>query len=170
MPPPGSTGRPAIGWLEVEAAAGTPLPPDYRAFVEAYGPGAVDGFLWVLHPATANAHLSLQEAIGGRHSQLWALRTLREGGEEIPYPIYPEPGGLLPWGITDNGDVCYWHTASADPAAWTVAANESRGPEWDDFRGTMVEFLVGVLSGRHRCPVFPEDFPSHIPTFRPYQE
>jgi len=168
VPPPRRSRNPATEWPAVEAALGVALPPDYKALVEVYGLGQFDDFLSVFHPETANPHLNLQRAVTGPYGALWALRTLREGGEAIPYPIFPESGGLLPWGITDNGNVCYWRTASSNPSRWTVAVNESRGPTWDDFAGTMVDFLLAVLSRRRRCVVFPDDFPSDHPTFTPH--
>lgn len=39
--------------------------------------------------------------------------------EKCPYPFYPEPGGLLPWAGTDNGDRVCWLT-EGQPDGWTV--------------------------------------------------
>src|SRR5262249_44977111 len=99
--------------------------------------------------------------------QLDALRKLRQTTEpDMPYPIFPEPGGVIPWGVTDNGDVCYWKTGLADPNTWTVVVNESRGPDWEHFKGTMTEFLSAVVSRIHVCSIFPDDFPSGTPEFQ----
>jgi hypothetical protein len=168
MSPPDPARVPTLRWRVVEAELGLTLPPDYKAFIDAYGAGCVGEFLWVFHPTTANRYLNLREQLAG---QLWALRVLRdEAGEAVPYALYPEPGGLVPWGATDNGDVCYWRTESADPAGWTVAVNESRGPEWDEFPGSMTEFLVAILSLEHMVSVFPPGFPPRRVTFRPVPE
>lgn len=83
----------------------------------------------------------------------------------MPHPLHPEPGGLVPWGITANGDVCWWIRADRDPARWTVAVSESRGPDWSRFPGTMCAFLAAVIAGVWRCPIFPEDVPSRAPAF-----
>jgi hypothetical protein len=135
--------------------AGHPLPADYEQLAREYGPGAFAGFLWLLAPGAANQYLDLDKQAEVR---LDALRTL---GEELPY----EP--LLPFAFTDNGDVVYWHQRTPDPDTWTVAVNESRGPEWHAFDGTATEFLAASLSGRERVPMFPEDFPGPDPSFAP---
>jgi hypothetical protein len=163
LPPPARAPGPPVDWAAVAAEVGVALPGDYRAFIEAYGTGCVDGFLWVLHPTTGNQHLHLARQV---QRQLWALRYLRDRGEAVPYPLFPEPGGVLPWGVTDNGDVCYWRTGGA-PDGWTVVVNESRGPDWDAYPGPLTAFLAAVLSRRHVCPVFPTDFPSPSPAFVP---
>ena len=131
-----------------------PLPSDYLALAAEWGPGAFDDFLWLLVPGAENPNLDLDRQAEVR------LGALRELGEDTPYPL----GELLPWAFTDNGDVLFWHTAG-EPDAWTVAVNESRGPEWHLFDGGAADFLVAFLSGRERVPVFPDDVPSEAPGF-----
>src|SRR5262245_22983500 len=107
-----------IDWKAVEQHLGLPLPVDYKRFVEQYGSGPVDDFVFILHPSTTNENLNLlrQSAV-----RLGALRALRDSGaEDVPYQPEARPGGLLPWGFTDNGDVGYWHIRSRDPQSWTV--------------------------------------------------
>jgi hypothetical protein len=48
---PVEPGRPG-GWAEVEAALGTGLPRDFKAFTEVYGSGTVDDFLYLFNPFT----------------------------------------------------------------------------------------------------------------------
>ena len=96
-----------------------------------------------------------------------ALRVLRAdcGPDEVPYPVFPDAGGLFPWGGTDNGDAMHWLTIGT-PSEWTVAINESRGPMWEEYDCSMVEFLVRLLSGDIRSEILPEGFPSASPRFR----
>jgi hypothetical protein len=49
---PVEPGRPD-GWAAVEAAIGTELPGDFKAFTERYGSGKVDDFLYLFNPFTA---------------------------------------------------------------------------------------------------------------------
>jgi hypothetical protein len=54
LPPPAEAlepGRPD-GWPAVEAALGTGLPSDFKAFTELYGSGKVDDFLYLFNPFT----------------------------------------------------------------------------------------------------------------------
>jgi hypothetical protein len=161
LPPPALPGLPPA-WPVVEAELGVTLPPDYKRYIEEYGEGCVDEFLWVLHPTTSNVNLRLAVQV---RRQLDAQRTIREGfPHDIPYALFPEPHGLLPWAFTDNGDVCFWLTAGP-PHAWTIIVNEGRGPLWDSFAGSMTDFLVSVLVRAYQCPIFPNDFPSDAPRF-----
>ena len=75
------------------------------------------------------------------------LETVREirafAPEEVPYPIHPEAGGLLPWGTTGNGNVGYWVTSpSDDPAQWSIAVSEARGPGWFTHPGPLTNGLA----------------------------
>src|SRR6266540_3689111 len=55
-------------------------------------------------------------------------RPLRdELPEDFPHPLYPEPGGLLEWASTSNGDSRCWLTGG-DPDSWpAVVWNIRRG-------------------------------------------
>ena len=75
----------------------------------------------------------------------------------MPYPLSPEPGGLYPWGSTDNGDWLYWLT-NGEPDSWRVIGFSNSG--WAEFSGTMTEFLVAVLSRQIQFDLFPDEFPS----------
>ena len=153
----------AIDWLDVEHRLGHRLPSDYRQIVEVYGPGAFDGFIWVLQPSAPHPHLDL---VVLRRRQLAALRELQAEGEHVPYELEIGGGELTPWAITDNGDVCFWVRSSADdPDHWEVAVNEARGPGWAMYRVSASTFLVGVVSGALAVDLFPDDFPTASPVF-----
>lgn len=168
MPPPRSpveTGTPA-SWAAAEAALHTSLPADYRRFIETYGSGSIDEFVTVL-----NAHSSMPSYRLDDYGEtmLEVTRELRAGGiVPIPFPLYPEPGGLLPWGVTANGDWGYWIMDPADsPDAWGVVVSVDRGPDWFRHPGPLTRFLAEILDGSTRVPFFPDDFPSSEPAFVP---
>ncbi len=127
------------------------LPPDFLQLAIQWGPGRFGGFLWLLVPGAENRDLALEVQA---NRQLRALRDLEAGGEPVPYEI----DRLLPWAISDNGDVAYWRV-DGEPGEWTVAINESRGPEWHEFAGGAAEFVLAWLTGHERVPVFPDDVP-----------
>ena len=159
-PPPGVT---PVRWDGVVLPGGAPPPADYRALVDAYGPGRFDGFLWVLQPSSSNRYLDLGYQTG---AQLDALRVLRDEGEEIPFELDDPATHAIAWAMTDNGDVVWWRRApGAPPEAWTVAVTDSRGPYWDAYDGPATRFLHDVLTRRFTGTVFPEDFPSDAPRF-----
>lgn len=154
----------AVDWVGVEARLG-PLPSDYKQYVDLYGAGTFDHFLSVYAPGTSNPHLDLLAQAG---RQLQAMREVAEawGPDEVPYELDDGVRGeLLPWGVTANGDLCFWVRRQPSADAWTVAVNESRGPDWFTYDGPMTAFLHGVVSGGLLCPLFYPDLPSAMPTY-----
>lgn len=152
-------------WRRACQALGTQVPRDYVDLASTYGLGSFDNFLWIFHPVAEPPPLSI---VGQAEAQLDALRVLEAQGEPMPYVVAEGSSELIPWAVTDNGDVCYWLTQPRnDPDEWTVVVNESRGPDWDRFDGSVTEFLVAVLGGRTKVSVFPDDFPGRRPTFTP---
>jgi hypothetical protein len=155
LSPPASPINASPDWAKAEAELGTALPPDYRAFIETYGSGRIAELLWVFNPADRRETINL---LVQSPAQREVLRELAEMGETIPYPVFPEPGGLLPFGMSDNGDVLHWRAQGA-PEQWTVVVQEARGPEFSAHDADLTGFLAGVLGRTIRCPVFHRDFP-----------
>ena len=162
MPPPADpldAGEPHR-WSAIELQMGLRLPSDYKAFIAAYGSGRIAIFLNVYNPFSDNHHVRLLEASALDAKTYREIRTY----EYIPYPIHPEPGGLLAWGSTDNGDVLFWVTEPAsDPGAWPIAVSEVRGPGWYRHPGPLVRFLHDWLSGAANIPFL--DAPDDPTTF-----
>lgn len=75
----------------------------------------------------------------------------------MPFALYPEPGGLFPWGLTDNGDRLYWLT-EGEPNSWVSIIYESRGPRYDRHAIGCCEFLRRWVAGDLPVAVFPDDF------------
>jgi hypothetical protein len=89
--------------------------------------------------------------------QLEMLRAWRaEGQGEFPYPLYPEPGGLLPWGGIRGGGYAFWLTGPGEPGEWLVVIASQRCDRWDRFDGTVCEFLTGVAAARYDASGFTE--------------
>lgn len=143
---------------------GTPLPDDYKEYVARYGSGVIDDFLVVLNPFAANPNIRLVDA-GAERRQ--ALEELRSGFPlEYRHDVYPRPGGLLPFAITDNANVFYWKTAG-EPNSWTVAVYEGRGPAFAEYAGGMAACLRALLERAVRLDVLPAGFPGRAPAFVP---
>ena len=151
MPPPAiehpsDTGR----WLEVERKFGVELPQDYKNFIDSYGGGKIAEFISIFSPFSENININI---INQLNRQSDVLLELASSGEALPYPVFPANGGIFPVGMTDNGDVIYWRTGEA---RWGVVVNEARGPEWEAYDLSIVDFLVELLSGRVICGIFPK--------------
>src|SRR5574341_1591236 len=131
-------------WGTVEETLGTPLPDDYKNFINTFGTGVIGDFLWILNPFSANKYLNL---VAQFQYYLDALRPLRdEFSDDWIHPIYPEPGGILPCGVTDNGDVLFWKTGG-DPDTWTIVVFDGLGPFSEEYSYTITKFLEKLLLG-----------------------
>lgn len=165
MAAPASPVEPARteGWCEVESRLGTGLPVDYKEFVSEFGTGCIGEFIWILNPFSQNPHLNLLTQFEGIAKTERDLKAIY--GPVLPLPLFPAPNGLLPVGLTDNGDHISWLTGGK-PDTWAVVVSDSRGPEWERFDQTLTSFIAIILGGERVCGIFPEDFPPASPTFR----
>ncbi len=165
LPPPSMPNEiPNNGWAVVEDHIGTALPADYKAFIERYGSGRIDGFLWVFNPFSQKKNINLLDQIEVRVGGLKYL--LEEFSQPCPYPLFPQPGGLFPFAGTDNGNTIYWITRG-NPDEWWVVVNEARGPRFEEFRSNAIAFLHGILTKRSVCDVLPREFPRDVHDFNP---
>jgi hypothetical protein len=163
LPPPADPvepGRPE-GWAEVEAALRTGLPSDFKAFTELYGSGTVDDFLYLFNPFAAGPDGNL---LAEKDRVLAGYRQTRARfPERLPMPPFPEPGGVLPLGRTDNGDELYWVT-QGDPDGWPVALLESRAARQEVHPMPVTEFLAALAANQLTSRILPGDLigrPSH---------
>lgn len=145
-------------WADVESELRLTLPADYRDFVMTYGSGLLGNFIRVFNPFATSEYLALVpsvERICGIRRELRAT----EGEEEVPYAVYPESPGIIPWGNDENGNTFYWLT-SGSPGDWPTVVGEGRGRRWEEFGFTMTTFLAKALRGNVTCPIWPDDFPT----------
>ena len=163
LPPPAhpvEAGRPD-GWAEVEAALGTGLPSDFKAFTELYGSGTIDDFLYLFNPFTQGQDGNL---LVERDRVLAGYRQTRAGfPDRLPWPPFPEPGGVLPLGRTDNGDELYWVT-QGQPDGWPVALLEARAAVQEVHPMPVTGFLAALAANQLTSRVLPDDLlgrPSH---------
>lgn len=161
VPAPAAPVDAAGDWAGVEGSL-CRLPDDYRQLVQRYGTGCFDHFLWIFTPFTDNESLNLLAQVGVIREVHRSLAD--EYGEPQSYPYFPEPAGLLPFGVTDNGDYLYWSTRGV-PNDWPVVVGASRDPRYEALDGGACRVLSDLLSQRLRCDIFPRDFPSAHPQF-----
>jgi hypothetical protein len=139
----------------IEAVLGLRLPADYKELCCAYGTGAWLRFLHVVNPLAFGA---IEDYLAKVTRQLDAERVIRNRWpKQVPFPLYPEPGGLFLGGISDNGDRLYWLT-EGEPQDWPIIVYESRGPQFDRFALSCCEFLLNWVTGHLKVRVFPDDF------------
>jgi hypothetical protein len=157
LPPPAQpreTGSTAA-WGAVHARLGVVLPEDYIQFIKRYGTGVVAGWLTVLNPFAKDEHLNLLHA---GFEFLGALRELKsEYPETVPFPLHYEPDGLLPWGVSIDGDIFCWRTTGLSGHWTTVVIGRHTDPE--AFPLAFSPFLRGILTNELETLACPRDLP-----------
>lgn len=159
-PPPGNMAAPP--WERSRSEIGFDFPADYQEFVSRYGGGYIlpdpDSLGFIVSAPYSGAWRP--GGTGGfqgfvdRHTSEVRPAFAFEGADEdywggIVYPVYPDKGGLLSWGESEEGDYCFWLTEATDPNSWPVVMwprHEERSYRFD---GGMVEFLLAVFGGAH---------------------
>lgn len=158
-PPEAPTASFSGAWGPVEAELGTRLPQDYKDFVRIYGCGYILDFMWIYVPYFWNRDARLVSA----------ARKLYRSNIEYPdfgFSLWPDPEGLLLFGMTSNGDDIYWQT-KGDPDSWTVAI-WSRGDVALEFLDCgLTDFLAGLATGTNIPQCLPDDLLPCKTPFRP---
>lgn len=154
-------------WDAVEGSlGGLHLPHDYKELVESFPRGRFQRFVNVIRPGDINEPVT--EYLGYYRYRLEDMRTARVDDEDpasFPYPIHPEPGGLLPWGDGPQGELFYWLTHLDDPDEWQVITSNHTWTVWQSFAYNMCEFLTRVVNGELVDNAYSGDLA--VPTFEP---
>jgi hypothetical protein len=151
----------SFDWAAIEVDLGVRLPADYKLLAESFPGGWFRGWVRVRLPERTGDDRPrlLSDFAAG---ELEALREFRETGECVfPFPLFPEPGGVLPWGYLRSPGVAYWLTGPGDPDEWPVIAATADGDYWERFDGPACEFLTEVAAGRYDASGFPDDYRGH---------
>ncbi|GAA3024725.1 hypothetical protein GCM10020229_40000 [Kitasatospora albolonga] len=130
-------------WPALEGALGASLPADYKRLCELYPTFVLGDFLSVHYPAAGREQdwpQALQEDLE------IVMEWCEDDDPVIPLTPYPAPGGLLPWGSSNQGDFFLWSTNAAGPHEWTVTV-ASRNGDWWHYTGGLVQFLADLISG-----------------------
>jgi hypothetical protein len=145
----------------IEAGLRTALPQDYKDFVRLYGSGYFMQFLGISVPKSKNPNLRLWPQVS------WVCRTFREMDlDERPYAMWPSPGGLIPFGGTDNGDEFFWLSRGA-PAEWKVVVWDRAFLGFELFDCDLTDFLAGLATGEIMPKGLPDDLLPNECLFKP---
>lgn len=133
-----------------EADLGTELPQDYKDFCRLFGVGAVLEFMTIYVPRTRIPYLRLEY-------QVRAVCKAFAHDEDLAFPLWPDPQGLLPIGGTDNGDQLFWLAIGA-PSDWSIVLWDRGMGEFEAFDCDLTDFLAGVITGE----ILPREFPEEL--------
>lgn len=140
-------------WEEVEKKLGITFPEDYKIFIDSYGEGGINEFLWILSPFSENEYLNSIEKFKVMKDAYINMQS--EFPEQFSFDFYNGKTGLFPWGITDNGDELFWNYKGD---ILELVVYESRYASNMSYIMSMEEFLCKLLRKEIICPIFPDDF------------
>ncbi|MDT0545755.1 SMI1/KNR4 family protein [Streptomyces lonegramiae] len=133
----------AIDWAVLEEGLGTPLPADYKRLAECYPDFILGDFLLPNLPRPGKERYLLD---GIRETLTEDLRDWWEHDMTAGLRLYPAPGGLLPWGDSNQGDMFLWSTTGDGPGEWLVTVASHNGGWWH-YAGGAVQFLAELCDG-----------------------
>ncbi len=151
-------------WGEITNYFGKSLPTDYMLFVDRYGSGEIGNWLTVFNPFSKNPNINLTQQFPILLASIAMLKD--EFPETCPYPLMFEPGGLLPWGISIDGDIFCWTTKGLS-GKWDVVIM-CRHSEPENFEGSMGQFLINAIQGGLKSAAIPEEWANGKIEFIPY--
>ncbi|WP_340618729.1 SMI1/KNR4 family protein [Xenorhabdus entomophaga] len=134
------------------------FPKDYIDFITRYGTGRIADFITIFNPFSEDDDLNFFR------QKEWIIEDFQSlvdsDPDYYPFILYPDTNGLLPIGVTDNGDYIFWIVSSDNSDLWNVAVIAARAPEVEYRKENFSNFLEGVLSKTIKCASFPDSFPS----------
>lgn len=147
--------RPELAdWHWAEAELGAALPTDYKEFIDQYGAGCVATFIWIYSPRAAGREMEL----------VFNLRQLREERDAVhaifpdtdeEFPLFPDPGGILRWGHTFNGEDLSWLVKDPRrPDEWPVVITGGRMPGHEIFDVRATDLLWSLVTGETTSKFF----------------
>lgn len=154
VPPPADP-RPTWGrlsWPELFERLGTPLPTDYVAFVDRYGPGNLSNWLQLRDPLQANESLAEWANTVGDQYRYHRARF----PQWYPLSAWPEPGGFLACAMTDDADRIGW-LITGHPEEWVVTIWPRHSHDVPKLHGAFTEVLLGWVRGEVDVDGLPAD-------------
>lgn len=143
-------------WSDVERELRTPLPADYKELLNRF-PGGLFRRIVVRSPVVTEQgwieyKRDLDELLGILGDE--DLEYL----DDVDYGLFPEPGGLLPWGTDGQGGTFCWITSSADPDTWKIAYHDQGADEWREHSGPTTRLLYEIVANTGEANLLKWDF------------
>lgn len=154
-------------WVAAETALSVALPREYYEVATTYGCGRFwgeDTTDFTLFNPGAPDYLSEVEF------ECQRLREAKEHSdpEDFTFAVFPNKGGLLPYGLDDQNVRFCWRTGSA-PDSWPIVIMWDWGQDgFLEFGMPLTDFLAGILTRSITLRCWPEPcFLDHV-RFEPH--
>ncbi|WP_329893791.1 SMI1/KNR4 family protein [Xenorhabdus bovienii] len=144
-----------------------PFPNDFIKLINQYGTGKIANFITIFNPISNNNDLIFFKQ---KRFILDDFQYLIEYDNDCyKFNIFPNKNGLLPLGVTDNGDYIFWVTSPRDNSnLWKIAIIAARSPDVEYRDESLILFLICVFNKNIKCISFPTDFPSDTISFESF--
>lgn len=144
---------PSPDWEAASAAIGARIPDDFRALVNAFGPGHIGNGTVLLAPGAPDRDYDQIAVHQERRAGMEAIweDELEDPPEERTKPaVFDEPGVQpILWAYSNLGYYLHWVARPGqDPASWQIALDVARGSEWEFHPGTATRLLLSLLRGQ----------------------
>ncbi len=130
-------------WDEFEKQYAIILPKDFKDFINFYGVGGINNFIWILNPFEKDQNINFIT------KKNILLSSYEHSKKQYPnlytFDIYPSESGLIPWGFTDNGDELYWKSSLIED--WSIVIYESRNSISTQHRHYYEAYLWAIEHG-----------------------
>ncbi|MEU4625638.1 hypothetical protein AB0G04_37405 [Actinoplanes sp. NPDC023801] len=131
-----------IDWELIGNHFGLTYPADYVAYRSHYTHLTIDDFMMITGPVPGQE----RGYIAGVEESLELVRDFAADDMTEGFQAYPEPGGVFPWGASNEGDMFFWRVNGPDPDAWTCVVSTRNG-DWWEHDGGALSLVVGLIDG-----------------------
>lgn len=162
---PVDTGSPKA-WQRVQERLGTPLPQDYKTFIDLYGTGAFYDFLILYNPFSKQEDRDLFLALDTYHQANRRVQAAASRPWSVvnPFELYPADGGLLPWGTTTPMVQSFFWQVDGPPENWITVLYHLQTGEYEVWKLSFSEFILKLMTRQIESVLLPDDFPPcHAP-------
>lgn len=139
-----------LPWEIVEDRLGCPVPTDFKRLMTAFPSGIVDSYIEFVNPVEGASEFSRFFAGLGETLE-YLMPWYRKGA--VPYAVYPEQAGLIPWGQGGDGQTFFWLPIASSADEWRIVFCDDSFSVWEEYQGTVSAFLLDFVSGRIDSPL-----------------
>ena len=152
-------------WEKIEQQFDIKFPLEYKAFIDKYGGGAINDFLWILSPFSENVNLNSVSVF--QNMKHYEALAKEQNNYESPFDFYDGMEGLFPFALSDNGDEIFFDYKNGNI---NIEVYESREMEPVVFTSGFNKFLIDILSNNQYKGLFADEFLLDVNFYTAYKE
>ncbi|MEL0618662.1 SMI1/KNR4 family protein [Cobetia marina] len=144
-----------ISTVKLDYVNDVDFPTDFRLFIESYGSGRLFDFLVVFNPGSSDENLNFYKQLQYIDEDFIYLK--QDAPDLYEFTISISSGGVVPFGVTDNGDYIFWLINDIGcPDEWTIAILPCREQELEYLNLSFSDFIYMISDNRLSPKSFPK--------------